>query len=310
VAIALLGRSGYRGAIKLVSRGGRLPAVRGSQEPHVLRHIVRDVIRRLAGERGGLRLEDVLELCRIEAESNGVPFAWDEIRRPGVDPRSAFLDEIYLSADRPRPWQGIVYAMNEVIDEVWRGLREDEKQKLVALKSEFLAHRVSIPIENACIIARALAQGRATLYGGLERLGFDDASARFRATLRVREANDVVVSGAALINATGFDGSNALRSPLLQALHSRGLLRPHRHGGIDVEFESGRMIASSGAVQPDLFAIGSLTSGVHFFTSALDINVRHAARSVHEAVIFLARRVRYVDEPARHPVFSTIGVNA
>ncbi len=311
-AIALLESERFRGRVKLVSRGGMLPSVRGAQESHTLRYITRDRIRQLGAERGGLGFEDIRELCLAEARASACSLEWDEIVRPGLDAYAWMLEEIFASAGRARPWQGLVYALNEVIDELWRVLREDERRRLnTSLRSEFLTYRVSIPIENACKIARAMSQGRLSVHGGLERIEVGPDSGRFEARLRAPGANPVVLTGTALINATGFDNGSALEQiPLLARMHGRGLLREHSHGGIDVDFDTGRALDATGAPQHDLLAVGAVTSGVHFFTSALDVNVRHAARSARDIITTIADAPLIGDVAMRYSVLPEIGVEA
>jgi uncharacterized NAD(P)/FAD-binding protein YdhS len=311
-AIALLESERFRGRVKLVSRGGMLPSVRGAQEAHTLRHITRDRIRELGAERGGLGFEDIRELCLAEARASACSLEWDEVVRPGLDAYAWMLEEIFASAGRARPWQGLVYALNEVIDELWRVLREDERRRLNgALRSEFLTYRVSIPVENACKIARAMSQGRLSVHGGLERIEAGPDSGRFEARLRAPGANPVILTGTALINATGFDNGSALEQiPLLARMHGRGLLREHHHGGIDVDFDTGRALDAAGAPQRDLLAVGAVTSGVHFFTSALDVNVRHAARSARDIITTIADAPLIGDVAMRYSVLPEIGVEA
>ncbi len=311
-AIALLESERFRGRVKLVSRGGMLPSVRGAQEAHALRHITRDRIRELARERGELRFDDVRELCLAEARASRCSLDWDEVVRPGLDAYAWLLEEIFASAGRARPWQGLVYALNEVIDELWNVLCEDDRRRLnTTLRSEFLTYRVSIPVENACKIARAMSHGRLSVHGGLERIEVAPDTGRFEARLRAPGANPVLLSGTALINATGFDNGSALEQiPLLARMREHGLLREHGHGGIDVDFDTGRALDAAGVPQRDLFAVGAVTSGVHFFTSALDVNVRHAARTARDIIAAIADPPHIGDVAMRYSVLPEIGVEA
>ena len=63
--VALL-QAGHRGRIRLVSRGGRLPSVRGDQDSFRLRGITPEIVRRTALERNGLNVDDVVDLVRTE----------------------------------------------------------------------------------------------------------------------------------------------------------------------------------------------------------------------------------------------------
>jgi uncharacterized NAD(P)/FAD-binding protein YdhS len=53
-------------------------------------------------------------------------------------------------------------------------------------------------------------------------------------------------------------------------------MSPHKFGGIAVDTDSYCVIGADGKINSQLRAVGELTAGVFFFTSALDINARHA----------------------------------
>ena len=64
-------------------------------------------------------------------------------------------------------------------------------------------------------------------------------------------------------------------------------MKPHRFGGIVVDPVTYQVVDSAGTAAHRLYAVGELTSGTFGFTSALEINVRHArncATRLFEAV--------------------------
>jgi uncharacterized NAD(P)/FAD-binding protein YdhS len=68
-------------------------------------------------------------------------------------------------------------------------------------------------------------------------------------------------------------------------------LIPHQYGGAYVDFETGRAITKDGSILTKLFVIGSLTSGVYFFTNALNINTRHAKKCADLIVGEIAEQI-------------------
>ncbi len=88
-------------------------------------------------------------------------------------------------------------------------------------------------------------------------------------------------------------------STLVRNLLRRGLARGHRHGGLDVEPDSGRVVDVLGRTSPNLSALGELTAGVHFFTSALEINARHAERQARAILGRLTPREPAASPPSR-----------
>jgi uncharacterized NAD(P)/FAD-binding protein YdhS len=80
-----------------------------------------------------------------------------------------------------------------------------------------------------------------------------------------------------MIGATGSPRSvDLLDSDLVGNMLQRGTITPHRFGGIVVDPVTYNVIGNSGDPNPSVFAVGELTTGMFFFTSALDINARHA----------------------------------
>ena len=78
-------------------------------------------------------------------------------------------------------------------------------------------------------------------------------------------------------------------SVLTRNLMARGLVRPHRFGGVDCRFENGQVIPRDDAAAADsrMFALGPLTSGVYFFTTALEIIQRQAAQRTLDLAFML-----------------------
>ena len=74
-------------------------------------------------------------------------------------------------------------------------------------------------------------------------------------------------------------------------LLANGMVAPHRYGGIDCLFHSGQTVRRDNRYPGEdpgrMFAIGPLTSGVYFFTTALEIIERQAARRAGELALSL-----------------------
>ena len=280
-ATIALAESGYEGKLELVSRGGRLPSVRGSYERCNLHTLTSESIRSLARQQDGLTLIDVCHLIsqEIDSHTQGGVIDIKTIMKQHLSPHDYLIEEILQSLiGKPRVWQCVLYALNEVVDVMWDCLRYDAKVEFIEKwRSLYWSYRVSIPLENACKILNLIRNEKLSVYGGLKSIVFKREKGDFLITVQAPgDDYESTFRVDEVINASGYDATlKSTKVPLICNLLSRGLLVPHYFGGAKVEFDSGRAINQDGTVLPRLFIVGALTSGVYLFTNALDINTRH-----------------------------------
>ncbi len=131
-------------------------------------------------------------------------------------------------------------------------------------------------------VQQLLHSDQLTVYAGYKETFYDEAAGRFvTGVLDRTKAFEAALFSDVVINATGYTTDvTKMRSSLLKAMQFNGLLCPNEFGGVNLEFETGRVIARSGAVMPGLFALGSLASGTYFWTNAMNVNARLAAEVV------------------------------
>jgi uncharacterized NAD(P)/FAD-binding protein YdhS len=277
VAVGLAGSDHY-GPITMISRSGYFPSVRGTQGRYTPRILTLERLRQHGKTFGKITLRELTRWMTDEVHLAGGP-APDVVflpPSPPDDPLHFFESEIKL-AGRPRPWQAVLYATNPLVDCIWQLLDDADKQVFLnRYQAAWMSHRVSIPVENAKRLVDLHKNGRLTFKSG--RTDVHSNASGF----------DVAVHGRDGVEAAQFDcvvgafgsprDARLLDSRLVQNILSSGLARCHRHGGLEVEYQSGRLIEAPGQAQLNIWALGELTSGVNFFTSALEINARHAAK--------------------------------
>jgi len=283
-AAVSLSDAGHTGKIIMVSRNGRLPSVRGEQnlnrKPNVL---TRERIQALAEQRGvgTITLTEIAQMLLQELQiCEGRLPRLDDIMRTGEGPHRYLDSEISEAQVQDRAWQAIVYALNDSIDLIWHMLSAAEKRVFQAkFKSLWLSYRVSFPIQNARKIQQLLHRDQLTVYGGYRDAYLDDANGRF--AISVADASkgfEATLYADSLINATAYTSQVSMcRSPLLRSMVANGLVRPSEFGGIDVDFDTGRVVSRSGAQMSGLYALGSLACGTYFWTNAMNVNTRLAA---------------------------------
>ena len=274
-AVIGLVEGGHRGPITIYSRSGHFPSVRGTQgriTPHVLTaaHLAE-----LVAARGKLRLADLVALVAAELRHQGGNAADPANFVAPAAPADLgdYLREEIALAQHPRVWQAVLYSTNGIIDQLWAALDDSDKRTFLAKYfSTFMSYRVSIPQENARKMLAYLESGQLSFVAGPFTVGSDGSGKPAIA----RQGDGRVDAVDVVINATGSPRAvTELDSALLGNLLRRGTVLAHPFGGIAIDTGSYQVISATGR-NSRLFALGELTTGACFFTSALDINARHA----------------------------------
>jgi uncharacterized NAD(P)/FAD-binding protein YdhS len=169
---------------------------------------------------------------------------------------------------------------------MWKLLADEDKQRFLNLyQAVWMSYRVSIPVENARRLITLAKTGRLIFKSGNSVVrpgttGFDVAISR--------NGKSTVENFDCVVAAFGSPrDARLLDSPLVQNLISSGMARCHPHGGFDVEYGTGRLLSASHSSSHNVWVLGELTCGVNFFTSALEINARHAANVARDIVASL-----------------------
>jgi uncharacterized NAD(P)/FAD-binding protein YdhS len=300
--------AGHQGKIIMVSRNGRLPSVRGEQNlSRTPTFLSRDRMQELVLTRAGnVKLKEIAELLAKEIElCDGHLPNLTHIMRAGQGPLKYLDSEISDASVTDRAWQAVLYSTNQSIDLIWHSLSTDEKR---VFQTEFLslwkAYRVSFPVQNARKIQHLLHSDQLTVYAGCKDTFYDEAMGRFATRLFDKSKGfEAILFSDAVINSTGYTTDIALmRAPLLTGMRINGLITPNEFGGIDLDFDTSRVIARSGAVMQGLYALGSLAAGTYFWTNAMNVNTRLAsnvAGQVLQSLVEPAAQLQHRDlEPA------------
>ena len=280
---------GHKGEIQCVSRGGRLPAVRGDHGRYEFMHLERnELIKQLVHTQAKLRLTDIAAMLGTEIEhAEGRPVDLGDIMHEYLPAAEYYEREIALAKGKARPWQTVLYATNRNIDLLWHHLEEEDKRILMSLwLNDWLTYRASIPRENAERVLSLLKSGQLTVRGGVTGFQIDSATGNFRASFVDGHRIDFRYLVAATGSASRIEDAD---SRLIRNLLAKGLVVPHRFGGVDCVFETGQLVSRPGVVKGEsrTFSLGPLTSGVYFFTTALEIVERQAAQRTRDLAFLL-----------------------
>lgn len=279
-AVIGLVKQGHTGEITIHSRSGFFPSVRGSQGRIKNKVLTVNTIDALVKEKGKLQISDLALLVRKEISlQDNIPLVGFELPVAPTDILKFLRSEIE-SASKFRTWQAVLYTTNLIIDKMWSSLRDEDKSEFLSKYfSIFMAYRVSIPVENAKLILSYMESGQVKFRSGAFEV---ESSSNGNPVIEMKaNKSREILKYDYVINATGSPRDvMSLDSNLIEQMLSRGMMSAHDFGGVQVDTNSYQLINSLGGVQERLYVVGELTSGAFFFTSALDINARHAKKCV------------------------------
>ncbi|KAL1872823.1 hypothetical protein Plec18167_006473 [Paecilomyces lecythidis] len=256
-----LSENGHQGFITFMSRSGSLPKVQGDPSPFPRRYVLHDLARHvemnpdesLLQVTGGL----VEELSRATSDD------WGWIQNDEF-PIKQLRHDIQAAQAGQVEWQAVLRSTAPVVERYWNCL--STKSRLLFKEkfySPWMRYRHAMPVQNAQKILNLLKKSQLRVVKG-DHVHWDGT---FKAHTSVG-----LIETPYVIEATGQECHlDHIDSPLIQSAMKKGFLTPHPAGGIAVDFTSLR-------ASPGLYAIGSLTSGTHFYVSAIDRIAAHAAR--------------------------------
>ncbi len=264
----------HQGNIAFISRGGWLPVVRSPYRYHELKILNAKALREyLSLNKRELSLRQIIKLLRHEVEllcDEKIQFG--EWLATPIDAKLHFEHEFKTYKSKNKiAWQAVMIALNQVIESIWHELNEADKALFnLRYKSKFMAYRVGIPIQNARKIYNLFVTKQISQIRHFESLAQNQDKFIVTTSKSTFEFDYI-------IDATGYcDDLTYIQSTLLSNMTNNGLIKPHRYGGLEVDFESSRIVRKDNSIEKNLYAIGNLTSGTYFFTSVLELNIKHA----------------------------------
>lgn len=265
VAISLA-ENGHEGPITLVSRNGRLPKVQGIAPRFQRRYVMHSLARDLETANGGA-LDKVIDTIKREVESLGwhKQCEWSEIKAP-KDPLSEFRTAIKSAEDGDVSWQPVLRATAPVAERYWNCMSPGEKEILLQdYMGIWFHYRHPMTLENARKVLALIEKGQLRVVRSASKVRWE--CDHFSAA-----ADGGNIQSKYFIEAAGQTfNAGSIELPLMKRLLGKGILIPHPAGGVSVDFST--LIASK-----NVYVIGSMTRGTHFFTNSVDRSANHAGR--------------------------------
>lgn len=283
-AIIALAEEGHEGEIHVYSRSGFFPSIRGTQGRFASKYLTNEFLDSYLAESPEITLNDIMSLVAKDLEyyyECNPSHVREEIAIPPVAPNTIeeFIEHELEMAKNPRGWQAVLYSTNAIIERLWIALRQEDKEEfLEKYFSTFMSYRVSIPRENGERILRYIKAGKVKFFSGDSRVSKEYGS--MPKVAQTVNGEEVQRDYGYVIYATGSPKEPIKSdSKLIRNLISRGDIQPQQFGGIEIDTQTYQITSSTGAPHQGLYASGELTVGNFFFTSAMDIIVRHATKS-------------------------------
>lgn len=267
---------GHRGPIVMLSRSQCFPRVRGKAKRYPLKFLNSTVLDAMVKHKTYLTLRDILRLFRQELLA--IHYDWRRLfkEQKADDEFITVMENEIQSSHQERQWQSVLSATNQVIERCWHYLDVESKVLFMAKYNRvWLNNRSPIPRQNAKILVDMAKNGQLSLKSALHTVHHCSDQQKYIASFR--EGPSQVLD--CMINATGPAKYLQPDNPLLYDLVKMGWARESQFGGLDVDFDASSLIGSDGKHNPSFRLIGHNTSGVHYYTSSLEM-IAKRSRSV------------------------------
>lgn len=265
-AVIFLAENGHKGPITLVSRNGRLPKVQGIASRFQRRYVMHSLARDLETSDGGA-LDKVINTIKRELESLGwhKQCEWSEIKAP-KDPLLEFRSAIKSAEDGDVSWQSVLRATAPVVERYWNCMNLKEKETLLQdYMGIWFHYRHGMTLENARKVLTLIEKGQLRVVHSASKTRWDCDHFSVAADGGDIQSKYFIEAAGQTFNAVSIE------LPLMKRLLGKRLLTPHPAGGISVDFST--LLASN-----NIYVIGSMTRGTHFFTNSVDRSANHAGR--------------------------------
>lgn len=301
-----LAAHGHLGPIHLLSRTGRLPAVRDHATPAALALDWPRAVQARVARDGRLRLRDIHRLAVEELAAHGLPA---HRLHQEFDPREhphARLARHVDEAHRGDPWHALRHEVVMTVLEgegVWDRMDATARRALRTWHPELLALCAQLPLPSADTLNALVNQGQLTVTAGLRAITPRPDTGGFLLHTGARPLHaDHIVNTARPHTAS----TPQLATDLVAALLRHRLAAPDPLGGLRTDPVSSELVGPGGTITPRLYAFGQLAYGTCYLASS---SLHMITRRVTKAVRLLLPRSTHTATagPVPYETFATHG---
>ncbi|RAR39374.1 FAD/NAD(P)-binding protein [Paenibacillus sp. MDMC362] len=273
---------GHEGNIFMLSRGGKLPAVRGEEEPFHAKFYTPENIDPFIKENDYLSLRHIVRLMRKEFKASGL--SWREVLFSKTEPQDdqkSYKQKVAIK----NPWFPLLLHVHAVTSPYWGEVPKDHKQIFVQkYLAAYLNKKASVPLINADQILHLLLLKQLQIFGGIQSVY--KRGGKFYVSLH----HDPEIVCDHIINTTG-PSKDVSKNRLIKNLLAKGYVTKDINGGIDVDFDSGSVIDKDGRLNSTFRALGHITNGTYFFINDFSLIVQLADKLADNCMAVFAESV-------------------
>lgn len=183
-------------------------------------------------------------------------------------------------------FQSLIRHMRTCYPFIWNALEDKEKDLFLSEYSEqWQRFKAPIPKNTAELLIGQVNEQSVRLVSGLESIR------KMKDGFLLKDSEQNTFKEEYLINCTGqnmkVDESLDLQSRLVQNLVNKGLLSPHKYGGVKIDYPSMSIIDESGFKHKLFKTYGQMVSGVQFGNNNVELitlSARTGVRHMKEAM--------------------------
>lgn len=292
-AALTLQKNAHRGKIIFISRSGFLPKVQGKSHNYELKFITLKSIKRLSKNfTTEIGIATIFNLFKKELETAfREKIDWKKVFQKPISTKNELVQDIKNSLNHNLLWQSILLATARISPFIWHNIKESDRIEFMKkYYSIWCSYRHSMPLINAEKILKIMQNNQLNVLGGIKNVTYSRKDKKFTAQYSTEDKGDERIFAKYLINAIGAGYSlYKTQSVLLKNLFKNGIVKENLCGGIDVDFNTFNIISQNGKSQKNIYSVGPLTRGVHFYTNAIEMNALHAEK-IAESIIFKLSR--------------------
>lgn len=274
----------HEGSIYMISRSGKIPAVRGKERPYKAKYFTPQNLNHFLVKHQYVSFRYMAKLLRKELKSVG--YDWREVlfKHSEKPDDEGSVSQNIAANQWGSPWFNILREAHEIADQFWGYVPIDQKQMFKGKFKPSISNRIaSFPIVNAERINSLLQTKQLQLLKDIDSI--QKRGHKFYIKLYDRE-----IECDYIINATG-PSEDLSKNGLIKNLLSKGYLAEDPNGGIKVDYNSTSVIDSDGVTNPSLRAIGHFVNGTYLFIN----NIRVITHFTHYIAEDVCRLIKDLD---------------
>ncbi|SDH46510.1 Uncharacterized NAD(P)/FAD-binding protein YdhS [Lentzea fradiae] len=279
---------GHQGPVTLVSRNGKLPAVRRRPAHRELGHLTVRRVEEITAKNGGLTFDDVVRLATAELVDAGASVEAVASDLCSTAPAVRKLREDLARArecDDPG-WSLLRDGMVACGQDAWYLLSDADKDRVRTHHQTLMRHCCPMPAANADRLVEMFDSGQLAVTGGVRSIS-PRSGGGFDIDADLAGPVDVVISA----STPAQREVPPTARPLLESMRSQGLLVEHRFGGVRIDRTTSNLTTWRGGADRRLHALGDLTSGAYLFTFGMPVLAARADLIAHNIATGLQKGI-------------------